>query len=51
MLKEIIAALIALFKGVFGMDKPEDVTVEHPKPDIEVGDGKTDKERLKDLDI
>lgn len=47
----LLTAILALLKGLFGMDKPEETKVEHPKPDMKVGDGKTDKDRLDDLGL
>lgn len=47
----VISAIIAILKGIFGMDKPRKETLEHPLPDLEVTDGKTDKDRLKDLGL
>jgi len=40
-----------MLKMLFGTDKPQKVVVEHPKPEVEVTDGKTDADRLKDLGL
>lgn len=47
----IVAAILAVFRALFGTDRPQEETVEHPEPDIEVTDGKTDQERLGDLGL
>jgi len=47
----VIQALVAIMKGIFGTDKPLKTTVDHPKPDVEITDGKTDKDRLKDCGL
>lgn len=47
----IVSALISILKGIFGMDKPQKTTVFHPEPQVEVTDGKSDAERLKDLGL
>lgn len=47
----LVAGTIAVLKGFWGTDKPQETTVEHPEPEIEVDDGKTDSERLKDLGL
>lgn len=41
--------LVAVLKGLFGMDKPCKTTVSHPKPELEVDDGKSDAQRMDDL--
>lgn len=47
----IVGALLLLVKGLWGTSKPQETTVDHTTPDIEVTDGKTDKERLEDLGL
>jgi hypothetical protein len=47
----IVAAILAILKGLFGIDKPQKDTVEHAEPEIEIDDGKTDEERLRDLGL
>ena len=51
MWQAILGAIVALLKGIWGTDKPEETKVTHPEPDVKIGDGKNDKERLKDLGI
>jgi len=45
----LAAVVLVILKGLWGTDKPQETTVEHAKPEIEVDDGKTDQERLDDL--
>jgi hypothetical protein len=47
----IVDVLIKILKGIFGTDKPRKETVERPEPEVEVTDGKTDKDRLRDLGL
>ena len=47
----VINIIVALVKGIWGTDKPTRTTVSHPSPEMEVSDGKTDQERLNDLDL
>ncbi len=54
----ILAALMPVFKvvlevflGIFGLDKPAETVVDHPAPQVETSDGKTDAERLNDLGL
>ena len=50
-LTAITNVVMAIFKAIFGTDKPVKKTVVHPKPDLEVDDGKTDEERLDDFGL
>ncbi len=50
-LTAITSVVMAIFKAIFGTDKPVKKTVVHPKPELETDDGKTDEERLKDLGL
>ena len=43
--------LLAIIKGIFGTDKPQKNTISRPEPEIEITDGKTDEERLKDFGL
>lgn len=47
----LAAAVVVVLKGLFGTSKPQETTVTHPKPQVEVGDGKADSEKLKDLGL
>lgn len=47
----VIDILIKILKGIFGLDKPQKTTVDHPEPEVKVGDGKTEGERLEDLGL
>jgi hypothetical protein len=42
---------LAIVKGLWGTDKPQEDTVEHAEQDIKLDDGKTDQERLDDLGL
>jgi hypothetical protein len=44
-------AAITLLKGIFGTDRPRRTTLERPQADVEVSDGKSDKDRLRDLGL
>jgi len=46
----IIAALLAVLKGIFGLDRPQETTVDHPEPDLEL-EGKDDADLLDDLGL
>jgi len=46
-----VAALIAIMKGFFGIDKPQEVTVYHPEPVITVDERNHVEERLADLGL
>ena len=50
-LSAIVKALLIIVKGIWGTDKPAETIVEHPEPEIENDDGKTNKKRLKDLGL
>lgn len=47
----VVELALKILKALFGIDEPSKTTTEHPKPDIEITDGKTDEERLKDLGL
>ena len=47
----LVMGVVFVLKNLYGTDKPQQNTVEHPKPDVEVADGKSDQERLKDLGL
>lgn len=47
----VVDVLIKIVKGIFGTDKPIKTTVVHSEAQVEVTDGKTDDERLKDLGL
>ncbi|MBN2714105.1 MAG: hypothetical protein JXR97_16925 [Planctomycetes bacterium] len=47
----IVSILLAIFRGIFGTDKPLKTTVEHAEPDAEITDGKSDDDRLDDLGL
>lgn len=49
--KFVIETIVSVIKMFFGIDKPSKNSIDHPEPDIKVDDGKTDKERLKDLGL
>jgi hypothetical protein len=50
-IKGVGAVALAFIKGIFGTDKPRAQTVKRPDPEVEVSDGKTDKEKLRDLGL
>jgi len=50
-LTSIVAVVMTVLKSIFGMDKPQKTTITHAEKDIEVDDGKTKKERLKDAGL
>ena len=47
----VFKAILFFVKSIFGTDKPQKNTVTHPKPEVEIDDGKTDKERMEDLGL
>lgn len=47
----LISAVVAFLKGIFGTDKPMKTTVITPTPEVEVTDGKSPDERLKDFGL
>jgi len=47
----IVSVILTVIKSIFGMKKPQKNTVSRPEPEVEINDGKTDKERLKDLGL
>lgn len=47
----IVAAIVAIIKGIFGTDKPQKIVVVKPAPEVEITDGKTDKDRLSELGL
>ena len=47
----IVKALLIFVKGIWGTDKPAETIVDHPEPETENDDGKTDKKRLEDLGL
>lgn len=47
----VVDILIKILKGIFGLDTPQKTSVDHPKPEVEITDGKTDKERMDDLGL
>lgn len=53
-LGEVLVAVLQgaflVFKGIFGLDKPQRDTVKHAKRDVEV-EGGSDREKLKDLGL
>lgn len=51
LLVALATGVAVVLKSIFGTDKPTETKVEHPKPDLEVNDGKTDAERLDDLGL
>lgn len=46
----IVGALLSLMKGIFGIDRPQETTVDHPEPDIDI-EGKDDEDLLDDLGL
>lgn len=46
----VITAIVALLKGVFGFDSPQETTIDHPEPDLEL-EGKDDEDLLDDLGL
>ena len=47
----VVNIILTIVKSIFGLDKVQKTTVVHPKPEVEIEDGKTDKERLEDLGL
>lgn len=47
----IATGVVVVLRGLYGTTKPQDTTVEHPKPHIEVSNGRSDQERLNDLGL
>jgi len=45
----LVELIVALIKGIFGTDTARKTTV--VRPETEVSDGKTDKDRLDDLGL
>ena len=50
-LANIISAIIAFIKGIWGLDKKQDVTVVEAPVDVEITDGKTHEERMSDCGL
>lgn len=50
-MKWLIELIIGLIKSIFGTNKPVKNTVEKPDKEINVDDGKTESQRLKELGL